>query len=131
MKLEAIAEQLTQGVAQLSGYRTPDAWAIRDAAYRLLSKGRPVAISEIAAAANRDVADVERSLLGSSDITDDGHVEGVMGLTLRPTKHRLRMDGVDLYTWCALDLLSSRQRFRPPQRSSRRVLIRETGSARS
>ncbi len=108
MKLDSIADQLSEGVGQLSGYRAPDAWGIRDAAYRLLSKGEPVALRDIAAAANRDIAEVKRCLQGSSDVTD-GYVEAAMGLTLRPTKHRLRINGVDLYTWCALDLL-----FIPP-----------------
>jgi len=34
----------------------------------------------------------------------DGNVVG-MGLTLRPTSHKFRIGGPQLYTWCALDTL--------------------------
>ena len=39
----------------------------------------------------------------------DGAVTAFWGLTLSKTKHRFRLDGRDLYTWCAWDTL-----FLPP-----------------
>ena len=34
-----------------------------------------------------------------------GAVVGAQGLTLRPTRHRLVLDGVELHTWCAVDAI--------------------------
>jgi alkylmercury lyase len=42
--------------------------------------------------------------VGGVDWDEHGRVVGV-GLTLRPTPHRFRLDGRTLYTWCALDAL--------------------------
>lgn len=109
MKLDEIADRLDAGMAQLAGERTPETWAIRVEAYRLLSKGAQVAVEEIAHASGHEVADVERCLQGSSDLTEDGTVEAFMGLSLRPTQHLIKIDGTQLYSWCALDLL-----FIPP-----------------
>jgi alkylmercury lyase len=35
---------------------------------------------------------------------DDGAVVG-LALSLRPTRHRFRVRGIDLYTWCGFDAL--------------------------
>jgi alkylmercury lyase len=36
---------------------------------------------------------------------DEGDVVGMDGLTTRPTGHRITLDGVDLWTWCAYDIV--------------------------
>lgn len=73
---------------------------------RLLAKGEPVAIEDLAAAHGQPVADVRRALTTSPDIEydDEGRIVGA-GLTLRPTAHRFEIDGQQLYTWCAMDTL--------------------------
>lgn len=35
--------------------------------------------------------------------TDDGRIEAIAGLTLRPTRHELTLDGTTINTWCAFD----------------------------
>jgi alkylmercury lyase len=48
-----------------------------------------------------DIADARRR---SVQVDDDGAVVGA-ALTLRPTPHRFRVRGHDLYAWCGFDAL--------------------------
>lgn len=105
MELEQIATRLNDSIEGVIGRPSAATWNVRRAAYRLLAEGEPVTLAQIADAAGSDVTQVEDCLHGSSDIADDGRVRGAMGLSLRPTQHQMRIDGTQLYTWCALDLL--------------------------
>lgn len=72
---------------------------------RLLARGRPVELAEIAEATGRPQHEVETLLKEVPDIeTQAGRVTG-FGLTLAPTSHRFTVDGKTLYAWCALDTL--------------------------
>ena len=73
---------------------------------RLLVRGEPVTVAAVAAAAGRDERDVAEAIDAFQPVERDesGRIVG-MGLTLNPTPHRFRVDGRDLYTWCALDTL--------------------------
>jgi alkylmercury lyase len=73
---------------------------------RLLARGEPVTVADLAAAAGRPEADVQQALAARPDTEFDeqGRIVGY-GLTLRPTPHRFEVDGRTLYTWCALDTL--------------------------
>jgi hypothetical protein len=52
-----------------------------------------------------EAASLLRSLVaGGVELTEDGSVVGA-ALTTRPTPHRFRVRGKDLYAWCALDTL--------------------------
>lgn len=73
---------------------------------RLLARGKPVSTAELAADAGEPIERVEswfRSQPGT-DWDDEGRLVG-FGLTLRPTTHKLVVDGTILYTFCALDTL--------------------------
>jgi alkylmercury lyase len=75
-------------------------------AIRLLARGSPVAVGELAAAAGwpeQKVETVLRSVEGT-DWASDGRLAG-FGLTLQPTQHRFIVEGRSLYTWCAADTL--------------------------
>jgi alkylmercury lyase len=76
------------------------------ASIRLLAEGEPVSPAEIAAASDLPVDEVKAALDGIVDVewTADGLVEG-FGLTRRPTPHRIRIGGTDMFTWCAMDTL--------------------------
>jgi alkylmercury lyase len=75
------------------------------AALRLLARGTPVTLTELAAAAGVDVAEVDNAP-GARDIEyDDEHRIVGWGLTLIPTPHTFIVDGHRLYTWCAADTL--------------------------
>ncbi|MDP9890107.1 organomercurial lyase MerB [Pseudarthrobacter enclensis] len=72
----------------------------------LLAQGEPVGIRDLAAVSGRTVREVSAALLAVPDTEYDGTGRIVgLGLTLRPTPHRLEMTGKQLYTWCALDTL--------------------------
>jgi alkylmercury lyase len=73
---------------------------------RLLLRAEPVTVAEIVAASGRTEAEVREALdsLGPVERDGKGRVLG-LGLTVVPTPHRFRVDGRDLYTWCALDTL--------------------------
>lgn len=73
---------------------------------KLLAKGEPVDIDEFAAATGRPADEVRQALAAVPDTEydEDGRIVG-QGLTLRATRHRFSVDGVQLYTWCALDAL--------------------------
>lgn len=75
-------------------------------AVRLLSKGRPVSIADLADAVGETTAKVEARLRSQpgTDWDEEGRLVG-FGLTLRPTPHRFVVDDQTLYTWCASDTL--------------------------
>lgn len=73
---------------------------------RLLANGEPVEISALAREAGL-AGDQVRDRLNAvpdTEYDDAGRIVG-QGLTLRPTAHRFIVDGLVLYTWCALDTL--------------------------
>jgi alkylmercury lyase len=80
-------------------------WVMRPL-LRLLSRGRPVTIEQLADAAGRDVEAIRGivPMLPSVELDLKGRVVG-SGITLNPTPHRFIVDGQVLYTWCALDTL--------------------------
>ena len=71
---------------------------------RLIARGQPVSLDDIAEAAQRSRDDVDSVLRAQAgtDWDDDGRLLG-LGLTLRPTAHRFTIPGRTLYTWCATD----------------------------
>ncbi len=73
---------------------------------RLLVRGRPVAVEELANVTGRSVNVVRRAIarLPNAELDEQGRVVGY-GITMRPTPHRFVVDGQHLYTWCALDAL--------------------------
>jgi alkylmercury lyase len=84
--------------------------AIRRAAFRsLATSGQPVTIEEAAAIAGLDaeVALEAAELIASVGMAeiDGGTIVGMDGLSTRPTKHRMSLDGVAIWTWCAYDIV--------------------------
>ena len=75
-------------------------------AVRLLARGLPVTVEQLAAAARWSVEDVEAALAAqtSAERDDQGRLVG-LALTLRPTTHRVTVDGRSLFAWCATDTL--------------------------
>jgi hypothetical protein len=75
-------------------------------AIRELAHGEPVPAERIAPGAGLTVSEVDEFLRRSTaELDDAGRLLG-LGLTLRPTPHRLELDGLVLYTWCAPDGLA-------------------------
>lgn len=73
---------------------------------RIIAKGRPVSIQEIADLSSQPAGTIEDLLRNQpgTDWDDDGRVVG-FGVTLRPTAHRFEVAGRTLYTFCAPDSL--------------------------
>ncbi len=72
----------------------------------LLARGKPASPEEIAAASGKSPEEVRATLdqFPSAEWDEQGRVVG-LGLTLRPTPHRLELEGSTLFAWCALDAL--------------------------
>ncbi|WP_017975751.1 organomercurial lyase MerB [Actinopolyspora halophila] len=73
---------------------------------RLLSRGEPVTVTQLAAATARTDAEVRQTMaaLPDTEYDETGRIIGC-GLTLRATGHRFTVDERELHTWCALDTL--------------------------
>lgn len=99
-----LSDRLVASVGQAASARTTP--GLYRALLRLLSRGQPITIAELAAAAGQAYDVVQRAVAGWNDTEYDrqGRIIG-WGLTLRPTPHRFNVDGKQLYTWCALDTL--------------------------
>ncbi|MQA03853.1 MAG: organomercurial lyase MerB [Streptosporangiales bacterium] len=102
--LDQLAEQIAVAVAQVSGARTVP--GLYRPLLRLLARGAPVALDDLATAAGRPPAEVRQAVAGWPDTEYDhaGRIIGY-GITLPPTPHRFTVAGHPLYTWCALDTL--------------------------
>lgn len=90
-------------------------WSRRDysansasrAVVRLLADGRPVTLAALAAASGMGIEGAEAyidNVRREDAEVEDGAIVG-LALTLRPTTHRFRVRGNDLYTWCGFDAL--------------------------
>jgi alkylmercury lyase len=73
----------------------------------LLARGEPVIGEQLAAATKRPPAEVNAALASWPNVHRDGRgaVVAFSGLTLRPTEHRFRTGGRELFAWCAWDTL--------------------------
>lgn len=73
---------------------------------RLIARGQPVDIDELASPVQRSPNEVERSLRAQSGTEWDADERLVgFGLSLRPTEHRFTVASRTLYTWCVTDTL--------------------------
>ncbi len=102
--LEQLSARLSRSLDSAGMTGTSQWWFVP--LLRLLARGEPVTVGDLAAATSRSQAEVERALAARPDTEFDeqGRIVGY-GLTLRPTPHRFEVDGRALYTWCALDTL--------------------------
>jgi alkylmercury lyase len=82
---------------------------VRRAAFRQLLSGQAVPVDDIAVAtglspeSTRQAAQ-EVASVGMAEL-DDGIVVGMDGLTTRTTEHNITLGGVELWTWCAYDIV--------------------------
>ncbi len=78
------------------------------AAYRLLAKGEPLRREALAAALDRPTRSIIQTLdswPALIEYNEDRAIVGFGGLTINPTKHRMLVDAIEVYTWCAWDSL--------------------------
>lgn len=80
---------------------------LRREAFEWLRAGRAATDVLLGQAVGLPPEQVEQELAPLADqgliIRDAEGIVGIYGLTLRPTAHRLQLDGQPLFTWCALD----------------------------
>lgn len=89
----------------LDGHR--DELAIQREGLAAIRAGRHLTVTELGRAAGleptRAQVVIDSLLARQAATVIDGRVDGIAGLTTRPTKHTLTIDGDDRYTWCAFD----------------------------
>jgi hypothetical protein len=77
------------------------------AGFQALWSGRSVTLAELLAADAAGLTEAADHLRagGRLEVSDDGHIVAVHGLTRRSTRHRIEHDGGVVNTWCALDAI--------------------------
>jgi alkylmercury lyase len=83
--------------------------AVRREAFCQLLLGRAPMIDEVAKATGLSMDTARRAVklvvsVGMAE-TIDSTIVGMDGLTTRRTRHRLTLDGVEMWTWCAYDIV--------------------------
>lgn len=103
--IEEISNAIVTGFVQM----TDEEQRLAQAVYRLVGRGRPAALGDIAREAGWPVDDVEQRLdtWPAGFRNEDGAVVGFWGLAAEPvTHHRIDLDGIGTaWTWCAGDAL--------------------------
>lgn len=105
-RVDPTIRRMVQRCLPLAG--DDDEMALQAAGFGALLDGEAPTATEIALRARltpeRARAAADRLLARETLlVTDDGRIDGIAGLTLRPTRHRLTVDGADVHTWCAFD----------------------------
>ncbi|NEE04536.1 organomercurial lyase [Phytoactinopolyspora halotolerans] len=81
--------------------------SVSSAAINIIADGTPATPSALAGATGLGIDEVtvhiERARRAGAEV-EDGAIVG-SALSLRPTQHRFRVRGNDLYTWCGFDAL--------------------------
>jgi alkylmercury lyase len=82
---------------------------VRRAAFQLLRSGKAVSIDDVAGRTGHSpdavrLAALDVASVGMAEV-EDGSIVGMDGLTTRRTEHAIAVDGVDLWTWCAYDIV--------------------------
>ncbi|MGH8717605.1 MAG: alkylmercury lyase MerB [Burkholderiales bacterium] len=101
------SDELVTAVRDLFPRLTPDEQRISVALYQFLAQGRPVAREALAARVGLPLAQVDAVLREWYGVfySAAGEIIGYWGLTLKKMKHRFRVNGRLLFTWCAWDTL--------------------------
>jgi alkylmercury lyase len=82
---------------------------VRRAAFQLLRSGKAVSIDDVAGRTGLSpdavrLAALDVASVGMAEV-EDRSIVGMDGLTTRRTEHAIAFDGVDLWTWCAYDIV--------------------------
>jgi alkylmercury lyase len=104
--LDVLVDALVDAFATM----TPEEQRLVVTGYRMLGAGAPVALAELAAAADWSIADVEARLKGWPGgvyLDDEGRLEGFWGLAVQDVMpHWATLaGGAKVWFWCALDPL--------------------------
>lgn len=100
---DQIAAVFTEAFPDMNEQRQQLAIAL----YKSLAKGKPVSFKDLAINVNRTEDDIRQALSDWPGVffNDDKDVTGFWGIAVQPTGHRMEINGVTIYTWCAWDSL--------------------------
>ncbi len=101
-------EEFVQSVIELLPMRlTEEEQLVSIQIYRLLAEGEPVSLEKLAMSANTSQDSVKAILDSWPGVLYDvaGRINGYWGLALPKMAHRFKVDGKELYAWCAWDTL--------------------------
>jgi alkylmercury lyase len=98
-----LAETLAEAMPSLG----PEQQQLALAVYRHLARGEPVVAGDLASDLGRDESDVADTLGPWPGVyrSDDARVTSFWGLAIPEMPHRFRVNGRQLFTWCAWDAL--------------------------
>ena len=80
--------------------------ALRQPLLRLLAQGKPISVEALARAIGQPPSEVAQAIQQNMNVEYDeaGNIVAA-ALSLRPTPHKVEIDGRTLYAWCALGAL--------------------------
>lgn len=107
MKNDAETQQLIEALASAMPDLDETQQHLAVTLYRTLAEGRPVELSRLATRAGLGESLVRETVESWTGVfrDDEGRIVGFWGLALPEMAHRLEVDGVGIYTWCAYDPL--------------------------
>ena len=107
MKNDAETQQLIEALASAMPDLDETQQHLAVTLYRTLAEGRPVELSGLATRAGLGESLVRETVESWTGVfrDDEGRIVGFWGLALPEMAHRLEVDGVGIYTWCAYDPL--------------------------
>ncbi|MFQ5572575.1 MAG: organomercurial lyase, partial [Rhodothermales bacterium] len=105
---DALASTLTELMGPEAETKESASFVIHAAS--LLTRGHPVPLKHMEQVPGRPLDQIEETLQfllqwNEVELNGDGHIVGIAGLSLNPTRHRFHVAGRVLYTWCAVDAL--------------------------
>lgn len=100
-------EQVSAGILAFFTDLSESEQRISLSLYRLLAEGQPVAMRDLARAAGVTPEEAEHTVARWPGVhrAANATVTGYWGLTIKPTRHRMRLGERVLYAWCAWDTL--------------------------
>ena len=102
-------EELAQPMADLIQSMGLDTMRLIVQCMRLLVRGRPVPLKDLAVAlgVSEETVDLTLNAIGTGVKRNDaGDVVEIFGLSLNPTRHRFIVGDQELFVWCAGDALA-------------------------
>lgn len=89
---------------------SPDEASVVRTAFEVLRAGVRPAIEELTKPSGLQQFKVDEIVeafvsIGRAQLDEEGRISGIVGLTLDPTRHRIQLEGTELFTWCAFDAI--------------------------
>ncbi len=75
--------------------------------YQQLALGKPLSLEQLSGMTEQAAGTVKEALenWGGTFYNDDGNIIGFWGIAIGETPHRMQINGISSYTWCAWDTL--------------------------